>query len=140
MEGFFANMKSTVLKIVAVAAVLLSAHVVHAGGGCPDRANRLEDFAGCMAPMRGEMGTVYRGTLADVNGDAHSNLMWAMHNAPVVPPHVMPPSPSPVPLGMWSSMMAVAAAKAYREDPHSPIWSAQYVGSLYYPYYYHYPW
>jgi len=120
--------------------ILFAASLAHAGGRCPQRADRLEDFANCMVPMRGEVGTVYRGTLADMSGDAHSNLMRVMHNAPVVPPHTMPSSYTPVPFGMWNSMMAVAASHAYKNDPHSPIWGMGYAGSLYYPSNYRYPW
>lgn len=56
---------------------------------CPTRANNLEDFKGCMVPMRGTIGTaaVYSSGNYD---EAHRELMSAMARSNVVPPQVMP--------------------------------------------------
>ena len=92
-----------------------------AAGGCPDSAERLEDFAGCMVPMPNGSGMLYRGTLASLHGDGHQALMQAMHTQPVVPPH-----PMPVPYGYWRPMLSVAAYKSNRnagKSAHYAFWS-----------------
>lgn len=72
---------------IMIAGLLLPAHV--SAGVCPTRANSLDDFRGCMVPMRGTIGTaaVYSSGQYD---EAHRKLMAAMARSDMVPPQVMP--------------------------------------------------
>jgi hypothetical protein len=105
-----------ILAFVIFLAVLGAASG-HAEGGCPDRANRLEDFAGCMVNVRG-VGPMYRGTLADLNGDSHRDLMYVMNTRPVVGGHSVY-----MPAGVFAPMVSVAASQAYRNSSHSTFWT-----------------
>jgi len=118
---------TTILLVISISCTAYGA------GGCPDTAERLEDFQRCMVPMRGEVGTVYRGTLASLHGDGHAALMYAMHRAPVVPPQVTVGS-------MYNPMVAVAASFAYRNSPRSRVWMYYSLSGMPYPVYTSYPW
>jgi len=61
---------------------------------CPQRADDLAAFARCMAPLRGAIGTTSVVVNANYDRD-HQQLMSAMANQAVVPPQVMPTSPTP---------------------------------------------
>lgn len=110
--------------------ILFATSEALAGGGCPTRAKNLEAFAGCMVPMQGEVGTMYRGTLAQLNGDSHRNLMYVMNTRPVVRPH-----PVSMPMGVWMPMASVAAHQAYASKGHTTFWTWYSMRNLtHYPY------
>lgn len=120
-------MKTSSLIAAAVAFLLtvFGSVELYAGGGCPKVANRLEDFAGCMAVMPGNDGTMYRGTRYDMENNSHAGVMQAMHSVPVVPPQVIA-APAPymgVGYGVYPSMVSVAASQAYKGNPHATFWS-----------------
>jgi hypothetical protein len=62
-----------------------------AAGTCPVRADSLEAFAGCMAPMRGTIGTTTVYSSGKYDRD-HAQLVSAMMRSNVVPRHSMPVS------------------------------------------------
>jgi hypothetical protein len=63
-------------------------------GTCGTRADRLEDFARCMVPLRGTIGTATVYTSGQYDHD-HQQLMSAMASQMVVPQQVMPTMPMP---------------------------------------------
>ena len=78
-----------ILSGIIVLICLFAANTALAGGGCPQSGDNLQAFAGCMAPLKGQVGTRYVGTMADMD-EAHHQLVSTMQNQAVVPPHVMP--------------------------------------------------
>ncbi len=129
--------------IISIALVaLFCASTVHAGGGCPDAANSLEAYAGCMAVMPGNTGTMYRGNLYQLQGNSHANVIAAMQAAPVVPPHVVsgPAYYYASPAYYMPSMMNVAAARAYQSGNRSAAWGVYMMNNAAVSYPYMYPW
>jgi hypothetical protein len=84
-------MRRLVLSITfaALAVVMLVSEAM--AGSCPIRADSLEAFAGCMAPMRGTIGTTTVYSSGKYDRD-NAQLMSAMMRSNVVPQQVIPPS------------------------------------------------
>lgn len=81
-----------VIKIIFIFSIVISPSIVFAVGGCPQSADRLQDFAGCVVQTRG--GAVLgssSGYGAHLDDD-HRELMGAMSANSGVPPQVMPVS------------------------------------------------
>ena len=72
----------------AIVLIVFAASAAQAGR-CPTRANNLDDFARCMVPLKGTIGTaaVYSSGQYD---ESHKKLMQAMAMGNVTPPQVMP--------------------------------------------------
>ncbi|HPW45841.1 MAG TPA: hypothetical protein PKU96_05670 [bacterium] len=124
---------SSSIAVAVVFLILLFGSVeLYAGGGCPKVTNRLEDFAGCMAVMPGNNGTMYRGTRYDMENNSHAGVIHAMNSVPVVPPQVIvPPAPyMGIGYGIYPSMVSVAASQAYRENPHATFWSWWFLSNM----------
>jgi hypothetical protein len=60
-------------------------------GSCPIRADSLDAFAGCMAPMRGAIGTTTVYSSGKYDRD-HAQLVSAMMRSNIVPQQTIPPS------------------------------------------------
>jgi hypothetical protein len=127
-------MKKMAAIIFAQLAAMLIAGTCLAGGYCPETADKLEDFKGCMAPMRGAIGTVYRGTAADMNGESHRALLNSMAQTPMGGYYTA--YGNPLSAVAWQPIVAVAASKAYHNNPNSAFWSWYMMNNLlYYPMY-----
>lgn len=113
-------MRSLSFLLMIAAVMFMGMAEVRAAGGCPESADRLEDFAGCLMPVQG--GARYRGTMANLDRD-HQMLLAAMERNPGVPPQVMPPGvpaygPNPwvtFNYAMWNAAGYVAAS--YGRNP-----------------------
>lgn len=79
------------IYLIPVIVLLLAAQTANAQARCPIRADRLEDFARCMAPMRGTIGTTTVYSSGKYDRD-NAQLVSAMMRSQVVQPHVVPPS------------------------------------------------
>lgn len=126
-------------RLVAMAAfalIFMVASVALAQGVCPQRSSNLADFANCMVPMQSGNGTMYRGTLADMQGDHSMQLLASMNRMPVA----MPTYTGGIPAGVWGPMMSVAAHKAYSDtSSHATFWTWYTMnGMAGLPYYYPY--
>lgn len=78
--------------LISIVALLLAAVVQTADASCPVRADRLEDFANCMVPMKGTIGmtsVVYNAGQYDRD---NAQLVSAIMRSNVIPPHTVPPS------------------------------------------------
>lgn len=110
-------------RIIIIGLFLISCLTLCRAGfaDCPSRMDRLDDFAHCMVPMHGTIGTA---TVYSPGGydAANAQLMAAMQNQATVPPQVIPMSPYPqVPmLGAfpWAMTSAVAYAKYGGSSPY----------------------
>lgn len=81
-------MKRLFIIIMLTLGLLLGlALPVHAG--CSVRQDRLEDFARCMVPMKGTIGTTTVYSSGKYDQD-HANLISAMMRSDGVPPQVVP--------------------------------------------------
>lgn len=84
------NFKIIIILIFTL--IIISSEAL-AGGGCPQTADRLEEFAGCLVQTRS--GAVPRGSSSGLGAhmdDDHRELLGAMAANSGVPPQVMPPS------------------------------------------------
>lgn len=72
--------------------ILLALAPISAKAGCPIRADKLEDFARCMVPLKGTVGTAAIYSSGGYDHD-HRELMAAMANQAVIPPQVAPIAP-----------------------------------------------
>ncbi|MBT3181984.1 MAG: hypothetical protein HN337_05685 [Deltaproteobacteria bacterium] len=132
-------MRKYFIMISIVLISLCCVSTVFAGGGCPDGANSLEAYAGCMAVMPGNTGTMYRGNLSQLHDNSHANVIAAMQAAPVVPPHVVsgPAYHVASPVYYMPSMMNVAASRAYQTNNHGAFWTVYMMNNASR---YQYPW
>ena len=112
-------MKFAISAIALLASLILMPSLTSAAGGCPQSAENLQAFAGCLAPVRGTISMVYKGTAANLDQD-HQALLAAMQRNPGVPPQVMPTYTVAQPYGgyynpfnsaMWQATMFVAASR-----------------------------
>ncbi|MFH1829234.1 MAG: hypothetical protein ABH871_00460 [Pseudomonadota bacterium] len=83
------------MKIILTALMVLTLLAVwpsSSKAGCPIRADKLEDFARCMVPLKGTVGTATIYSSGKYDQD-HRELMSAMASQAVVPPQVAPIAP-----------------------------------------------
>lgn len=92
------------ITMIVAPIVFFAAVPAFAVGRCPDTADRLQDFAYCLAPLPGGYGARYIGTYADLDDD-HQELLTSMQTMPVIPPQVMPVSPMMYPFYPYYAMM-----------------------------------
>lgn len=85
-------MKSALATVAFLALIFAFSIDAAAAGGCPQSADNLQAFAGCLAPVKGTVAMVYKGTLANLDED-HRELLDAMNRNPGVPPQVVVPYP-----------------------------------------------
>ena len=121
-------------RIIIIGLFLISMLTLSRAGqaGCPSRMDRLDDFAHCMVPMRGTIGTSTVYTPGGYDA-ANAQLMTAMQNQATVPPQVMPMTPYPqFPMFgafPWAMTSAVAYAKYGGSGGNPYFWFA------FHPYY-----
>jgi len=116
-------MKKFFIINIVIAAALFSSAIVLATPPCPERANRLEDFAYCMRPFPNGRGQVL---IKNTSGqmDEHTAALMASMDREVTAPQVYPSIPSAV---SFASNMMTAAIVATRW--HSPYgWAWMYPG------------
>jgi hypothetical protein len=78
-----------------------------AAGACPTRMDNLDDFAHCMVPLKGTVGTAAVYASGDYD-ESHRKLMRAMSLSNVTPPQVIPAG---VPaIGYYSPYFAIGHA------------------------------
>lgn len=111
-------MKKLAAIIVVFGALFVASQAVAstqsiAPNGCPRSAGSLQEFAGCLAPVRGTVAAVYRGSQAAYLDDDHRELLGAMQQNPGVPPQVMPSYPIVQPYYYNSFGATMARASAY---------------------------
>ncbi|HPQ80735.1 MAG TPA: hypothetical protein PLZ86_03315 [bacterium] len=117
-------MKRAFAAIAFVALIFAFSGEARAAGGCPQSADNLQEFAGCLAPVKGTVGMVYKGTLASLDGD-HRQLLNSMNRGPVVPPQVVVPYPmygSPFYNPFGPSMARAAAFVAATKRGYPSYW------------------
>ncbi|MFH0798806.1 MAG: hypothetical protein V2A66_01350 [Pseudomonadota bacterium] len=121
----------SVLLVLAGLSVLFIASTALAAGNCPESADSLQGYAGCMAQVRG--GAVLRGSGgygANLDAD-HRALLSAMGRNDGMPPQVMPVAPVTYPLLFSPYSYIYAGANPY-------IWASASVPyaffSIYAPY------
>jgi hypothetical protein len=77
-------MKKSPLIVMLIVFLMLPG-LSFARGGCPDTADQLEAYARCMVPLRGEIGTAYRGNafaLDPSNQETLSAIAYSRMSAP----------------------------------------------------------
>jgi hypothetical protein len=84
-------MKRIFLIIIIVTTGFLAAMPMRSWAGCATRQDNLEDFARCMAPMKGTIGTTTVYSSGEYDQD-HSALISAMMRSDGVPSQVVPAS------------------------------------------------
>lgn len=126
-------MRKLAVITVLFASMAMLCSVVYANPPCPQRADRLEDFAVCMRPFANGRGQVLAG-YAEGAMDYHTAaLMNSMHRS-VSSPQVMPTIPM---AASFASNMAVAITATHRWGwgPGAYWWFAFPGAMPYYPYY-----
>ncbi len=112
-------MKSKYLAALLFLAVTAISSISSAGT-CPTRMDRLDDFAACMVPLKGTIGTAAVYSSGQYDED-HRALMQAMASQAVVPPTVIPMAPYPlVPYSPYYS----AASFYFRLGSNPYFWAA----------------
>jgi len=92
--GDISGVKMRVILLAALVMLFCSAIPSIAGAGCPTRMDSLDNFAACMVPLRGTVGTAAVYSSGQYDED-HRELMQAMGTQAVIPPTVVPLSPYP---------------------------------------------
>lgn len=92
------QMKLKIFVVMVLWGILTYPAASLAAGGCPQSADRLEGFAGCVVPVRGGAVLGASGRWAGHLDSDHRNLMAAMERNDGVPPQVIPPAPVSYPL------------------------------------------
>lgn len=116
-----------VLTLLAFSAIALPQA---ADARCPIRADSLEDFKPCMAPMRGTIGTTTVYDSGKYDRD-HAQLVSAMMRSQTVAPQVIAPTMghmSPYSSPAWWMNLYFAGHSSYRNN-----WIR--FASFYYPFY-----
>ncbi len=112
--------------------IILVLAPISARAGCPIRADKLEDFARCMVPLKGTVGTASIYSSGRYDQD-HRELMAAMASQAVVPPQVAPTGPA-VPYPYLGFLSPFGYLPIYFSG-HSYSYNPYRISSLYYPIY-----
>jgi hypothetical protein len=105
-------MKSFFTVIAVLGIVFVASAEAMAAGGCPQSAEHLQAFANCLAPVRGTVAMVYKGTLANLDPD-NAAFLNTMQRTAVVPPQVIPSYPTYSPYAYNPFGPAMMRATAY---------------------------